>query len=131
MRKIEFNTEGQYLYAGTFDISDDNKNVSFYAGERIDFNIQNAVGSFKNIESNVSLTELKQICIESNIKATIYPSGNIGFNKLDSSDDELKTCYLSLVSSNMSTYLICFAFEETQPALYKAQLVSVFLIDKD
>jgi|GEM_PF-6911071 len=131
MRKIEFKTEGQYLYAGAFDISDDNKNVSFYTGERIDLNIQNAVGSFKNIESNFNLAELKQICIESNIKATIYPSGNIGFNKLDSSDDELKTCYLSIVSTSMSNYLICVAFEETQPSLYKAQLVSVFLIDKE
>jgi hypothetical protein len=131
MRKIEFKTEGQYLYIGAFDVSDDNKIVSFYIDERIDLNIQNAVGSFDKVESIVSLSELKQICIESKIKATIYPSGRIGFSKLDSSEDELKTCYLSIVSTNSSNYLICVAFDETQPALYKAQLVSVFLINKD
>lgn len=129
MKKLEFKTEGKYLYTGAFYLSDDNKTVFFYANEKIEFNIQNAVTSFQSIEPKISLNDLKQICKESNIKAIIYPNGNIGLSKLDSSDDELKTCYLSIVSTNSASYIICIAFDETQPSLYKSQLVSVFLIE--
>lgn len=129
MKKLEFKTKGKYLYAGAFDLSDDNKFVFFYTNEKVVFNIQNAIVSFQSIESKISLNDLKHICKESNIKATIYPSGNIGFSKLDSSDDELKTCYLSIISTSSADYIICVTFDETQPKLYKAQLVSVFLFE--
>lgn len=129
MKKIETKTEGKYLYTGGFDLTDDNKTIFFHTDEKIEFNIQSAIGSFKNIEQKISLSDLKQICKESNIKANIYPNGNVSFSKLDSSDDELKTCYLSQVSTSKANYIICVAFDETQPTLYKAQLVSVFLIE--
>jgi hypothetical protein len=129
MRKIEAKTEGQYLYVGAFDLSDKNKDVIVYTNEKVVFNIQNAVSTIQNLEEKITLKDLKLICKESNIKANIYPSGNIGFSKLDSSDDELKTCYLSTVSTIIANYIICIAFEETQPMLYKAQLVSVFLVE--
>jgi len=128
MKKIEVKTDGKYLYAGAFDITDDKKSVYFYTNEKVVFNIQNAISPFKNIEQNISLNDLKQICKESNIKANIYPNGNVSFSKLDSTNDELKTCYLSEISTNNANYIVCVAFDETQPNLYKAQLVSVFLI---
>jgi hypothetical protein len=130
MKRIEFETTGQYIYSGAFDVSEDNKDVSVYANEKIDFSIQNAIGSFQKIESIINLSELKFICKESNIKAIIYPNGNVGFSKLDSSDDELKSCYLSHASTENNNYIICVAFDETQPMLYKAQLINVFLLEK-
>jgi hypothetical protein len=129
MKKIEAKTEGKYLYEGVFDLTGNNKSVSFHTNEKVVFNIQNAIGSFQNLEQKISISDLKQICKESNIKANIYPNGNVSFSKLDSSDDELKTCYLSNVSTSNANYIICIAFDETQPTLYKAQLVSVFLIE--
>ncbi len=131
MKKINFKTEGKYLYTGAYDLSDNNKVVYFYTNEKVVFNIQNVIETFKSLEPKISLNNLKQICMESNIKATIYPNGNIGFRKLDSSVDELKTCYLSLVSTRNTSYIICVAFDETQPMLYKAQLISVFLIENN
>lgn len=128
MKKIEAKTEGKYLYAGTFDLTDDNKSVVFNTNEKVVFNIQNAIESFKFIEQKINLSDLKLICKESGIKANIYPNGNVSFSKLDSSADELKTCYLSIVSTSNANYIICIAFDETQPALYKAQLVSVFIM---
>lgn len=131
MKKIEFKTAGQYIYVGTFDLSEDNKKVVVYTDETIEFIIHDIIGSFPNLESKLSLSDLKLICKESNIKAIIYPNGNVGFSKLDSSSDELKTCYLSLVSTKHNQYVICIAFDETQPMLYKGQLISVFLIGNE
>jgi hypothetical protein len=129
MKKIEAKTEGQYLYIGAFDLQNDNKDVFIYTtNEKVHFNIRNAVSTFQNIDDKINLKDLKLICRESNIKANIYPNGNIAFSKLESSNDELKTCYLSMVSTSIASYIICVAFEETQPMLYKAQLVSVFLL---
>lgn len=129
MKKIEAKTENHYLYKGAFDSPDGNKRVSFYTDEKVEFNIQDAVGSFKNIDARLSINDLKQMCKDSNIKATVYPSGYVGFSKLDSSIDELKTCYISEISTIKTNYIVCVAFDETQPMLYKAELVSVFLVD--
>ena len=129
MRKIEAKTDGKYLYVGTFDLEDEIKDITLNTNDKIVFSIRQVVSSIQNLEEKISLKDLKQICKESNIKAVIYPSGNIGLSKLDSSDNELKTCYLSFVSTNTENYVLCVAFEETQPMLFKAQLVSVFLVE--
>jgi len=130
MKKLDLSNEKQYIYVGSFDLPNATTIVSINIPEKVEFDIRKAVNSFQEIENKISLSELKKICADSNIKATIYPNGNVGFRKLDSSNDELKTCYLSLASTEINNYLICIAFEETQPTLYKGQLVSIFLLDK-
>lgn len=130
MKKIEFKTTEMYLYTGAYDISEENKLVSIYTDEKIEFNIKDLIQPFQRIEHKFTLSQLKYICKESNIKTTIYPNGNISFSKLDSVDEILKTCYLSIVSSSQKEYVFCVAFDEFQPMLYKAQMISVFEFEK-
>ncbi len=129
MKKIEFKTYDMYLYAGAYDFSEENKMVSIYTDEKIEINLRNLIQPFHRIEHKVSLLQLKYICKESNIKAIIYPNGNISFSKLDSVDEILKTCYLSIISTTEKEYLFCVAFDEFQPMIYRAQMVSIFIVD--
>ncbi len=129
MKIIEFKTAEMYLYTGVYDISEENKMVSIYTDENIEINIKDLIQPFQRIEHKITLSQLIYICKESNIKATIYPNGNISLSKLDSVDDILKTCYLSIISSSNKEYAFCVAFDEFQPMLYKAQMISVFELE--
>lgn len=130
MNKITINNQiEKYIYTGAFDLNNENKIVKINVGEEIYIDINIAVNSTRETLNKLSIEEVKQICNSNNIKATIYPSGNASFSKLDSNDDELKNCYISIVQNTINKYLICIAFDETQPAFYKAQLLSVFKIE--
>ncbi len=127
--RLEIKTKNDYLYTGTFDLSDNNKNITVNSIEPIQFNLNEALNSPSDISKTLSIEDLKEICRISKIKATIYPNGNLSFRKLDSSVDELKSCYVFIVTNTKNKYAISIAFDETQPMLYKAQLLDVFLID--
>ena len=132
LRKIRIEEKNKYLYAGAFDISDEGKLIRLKIEDHIiELNMNTAVNSTAKVTESLSLVDIKEICSNSNIYASIFPSGNILFRKLESSDDELKSCYLSIVEGQTNKYLICIAFDETQPTLYKAQLVSVFKIEDE
>ncbi|MBL7810898.1 MAG: hypothetical protein JNL57_01625 [Bacteroidetes bacterium] len=128
MKKIEYTTEGSYLYTGAFDSPNENKIVQFSTDEKIAFNIEKAIETSNDCHESLDIHDLKKICKESGIKVTIYPSGKMALSKLDSSQDELKSCFLTKVATGKANYLVCFAFEETQPALYKAKIVSVYIL---
>lgn len=129
IRKIKVETLSSYLYVGPFDISDANKIITLgFNKQAITFNLNEVLNNKSTLLDKLNVDEIKEICKMSNIKASFYPSGSLSFSKLDSSDDELKSCYVSIVENK---YVLVIAFDETQPALYKAQLVGLLEISSE
>lgn len=129
MRPMAINNLNDYLYVGQCDSSTEKIIVTIDLDEPMHLDIKEAVSNHNVVMKFLSITDLIEICRLSDLKATIFPNGNISLRKLDSSNDELKTCYLTIVKTMKCNCLLCIAFDETQPTLYKAQLVSVFLLD--
>lgn len=122
-------SDSKYLYTGMFDTNEKNKIVNIQLEENLIIDLNIAVTSTKEAVQKLTIKEIQLICSSERIKAIIYPTGNISFRKLDSSNDELKSCYLSIFESKGKDYIVCIAFDETQPALYKAELLGIYTRD--
>ncbi len=127
------NVEKQYpnliIYQGMLDKESENPTIEITMGESRPLPIRLKEIYNKRWISALSVEELKTISKLFNIKANIYPSGNISFSKLDSSEDELKQCFLMRENFNNDTYYICVALEEIQASVYKSQLVGLVIGD--
>lgn len=127
---IDISEINKDIYTGQFDASVEGKQILLELSEPILIDLNIAVSSNIEVGIRIGIEDLRSICSLSAIKANIYPNGNISFQKLSSSRDELKTCYLSFAKSPMATYVICIAFDEIQPTLYKAQLLDIYLFQE-
>lgn len=115
------------IYKGTFDIDEQGKiiNLSLPTSEQLIFNLNDIINQTKTTIENLSVLQIKQICFLLEVKLTIYPNGNIRVMKLDSNTDILKDCYMGIYESNKQKYLVCIAFAEIRPTIYKAELMGV------
>jgi len=130
IKKIEnIIPEPKYIYTGSFDISEEGKLIVLDSDENISIDMNMAVNSTKETVQKLTIEEVQLICRLDRIKAIFYPNGNVGFRKLDSSNDELTSCYLSITETQGKEYLVCISFDETQPTLYKAELLSIYSVN--
>jgi len=121
----ETKNKNHIIYVGSFDLNENNTLSIKLKEKDLLIDIKRAVDSNNIICKSLTIKDIQFICKTSEIKCIIYPNGNISFTRLDSSTSELKTCYLSLFDNK---YIVCFAFDETQPTLYKAELLNVYEI---
>jgi plasmid maintenance system killer protein len=124
MRKINIQLSTDFIYAGQLN-ENVPKNVTLnIEGNLVVFDLLKIVNDIETTR-NLSVRNIQEICRTCNIKTTIYPNGGIKFSKLESSKDELKTCYVSRINEE---YLIVIALDETQPMIYKSELLCVFKV---
>ncbi len=126
LTKIDLKNKNHLIYTGAFDLTENKITIPISLKEKdLLINIKTAISSNNTTCELLTIKELQYICKTSEIKSIIYPNGNISFRRLESSTSELKTCYLSLFKNK---YIVCIAFDETQPTLYKAELLNVYKI---
>jgi hypothetical protein len=109
------------IYDGAYDLSSSPKKISINVEDEHLIIDLDKIDNSQDIADNLSIDELKQICELSGIKMILYPDKSFTFRKLDSSEDELKSCYLL----EFKKYIMCIAFDEVQPTRYRAEIVSI------
>lgn len=113
------------IFTGGSDAISKSKKISINVGDDLEISLSDLLNASNQFNFEFNIDDLKTLCQLNQLKATIYPNGNLSFRKLDSSPDELKSCYFISCSSLENRYLICFALEEIQPMIYKAELINV------
>lgn len=126
MRKIPFELTANCLFEGQLDENNPGVVSVKIEGKLVTFDLIKLVSDSSTIKyfNIINVIEICKIC---NIKSVIYPNGRISFSKLDSSEDELKTCYVSQINNQ---YLVVVALDEVQPMIYRAQLLTVFHVNQ-
>lgn len=118
------------LYHGTYESIEEKKILINIKEVTLSIDLKKIIENDNSIISTLQLHEITAISTLLGVKTIVYPNNNFSVRKLDSTDDELKTCFIGKVN-NSNNIFICLAFEETQPFVYKAELIGVFELLKD
>lgn len=128
LKKINCLNQNTFIYNGVYD--NDNNEIKIYFDiekEKLEINLRNHICVGNPHLEFLTIQQTKTLASDLNLEVTIFPNSNIHFTKWNSTD-ELQTCYISILTTRISKYIICIAFDETQPMIYKAELLGIFEI---